>query len=70
MNELLPSFQEEDADGAEGGGGELQNGHIRASSDAAKLVQGGPLFPEVDALLALFKDSCKELVDLRHQVYD
>ena len=72
MNELLPSFQEEDADAAAGGGGELPNGHMghaRApSSDAAKLTQGVPLFPEVDALLALFKDSCKELVDLRQQV--
>lgn len=47
VNELLPSFQEE---------------------DAAKLGQGDPLFPEVDALHALFKDSCKELVDLRHQI--
>lgn len=75
VNELLPSFQEEEADTAGGhglGGTEaLPNGHARASSDAAKFAQGDsiPLFPEVDALLSLFKDSCKELIDLRKQVY-
>ncbi|XP_012440442.1 exocyst complex component SEC10b [Gossypium raimondii] len=74
VNELLPSFQEEEADTAGGhglGGTEaLPNGHARASSDAAKFAQGDsiPLFPEVDALLSLFKDSCKELIDLRKQV--
>lgn len=70
VNELLPSFQEEDGDAGEGGGGggELPNGHHRAPSDVSKLVQGSALFPEVDKLLALFKDSCKELVDLRHQI--
>ncbi|ONK57962.1 uncharacterized protein A4U43_C09F6210 [Asparagus officinalis] len=70
VNELLPSFKDDDADAVEGGGGggDLPNGHARALSDAAKLAEGEPLFPEVDALLALFKDSCKELVDLRHQI--
>lgn len=72
MNELLPSFKDDDADAVEGGGGggDLPNGHVRAQSDAGKLAEGGPLFPEVDSLLALFKDSCTELVDLRHQVCD
>lgn len=74
VNELLPSFQEEEADSADGhgiGGTDvLPNGHIRTSSDATKFTQGvsAPLFPEVDALLSLFKDSCKELIDLRKQI--
>ncbi|XP_022738905.1 exocyst complex component SEC10b-like isoform X2 [Durio zibethinus] len=74
VNELLPSFQEEEADSADGhgiGGTDvLPNGHVRAPSDATKFAQGlsAPLFPEVDALLSLFKDSCKELVDLRKQI--
>ncbi|CAO2820197.1 unnamed protein product [Amaranthus hypochondriacus] len=73
VNELLPSYQEDDGDGHDGHGNlgandVLANG--RMSSDATKAAQGlsMPLFPEVDALLALFKDSCKELIDLRQQV--
>lgn len=65
MNELLPSFQDEEADSSEGGGhggnDGLSNGHLRGAAAA-------PLFPEVDKLLALFNDSYKELVDLRKQV--
>ncbi|GMJ06704.1 exocyst complex component sec10 [Hibiscus trionum] len=74
VNELLPSFQEEEADSAGehglGGSEVLPNGHVRASSNAAKFAQGPsmPLFPEVDSLLLLFKDSCKELIDLRNQI--
>ncbi|KAH7513069.1 hypothetical protein FEM48_Zijuj12G0157400 [Ziziphus jujuba var. spinosa] len=75
VNDLLPSFQEEETDSAEGHGNisgtdALPNGHIRALSDTAKFSQGPsePLFPEVDKLLSLFKDSCKELVDLRKQI--
>ncbi|TYG52840.1 hypothetical protein ES288_D09G060700v1 [Gossypium darwinii] len=74
VNELLPSFQEDSADSADGhgiGGTDvLPNGHTRTSSDATKFAQGlsAPLFPEVDALLLLFKNSCKELVDLRKQI--
>lgn len=65
MNELLPSFQEDDADGADGGGGQdaLPNGTMRGLQGTAI-----PMFPAVEDLLALFKDSCKELVDLRQQV--
>lgn len=70
VNELLPSFQEEDTDSSEGVSGNdgLSNGYLR--SDAAKAAQGPstPLFPEVDSLLSLFKDSCRELIDLRQQV--
>ncbi|XP_057523823.1 exocyst complex component SEC10b [Amaranthus tricolor] len=73
VNELLPSYQEDDGDGHDGHGNMgandvLANG--RMSSDATKAAQGlsMPLFPEVDALLALFKDSCKELIDLRQRV--
>ncbi|XP_030468331.2 exocyst complex component SEC10b [Syzygium oleosum] len=75
VNDLLPSFQEEENDSSEGHGNigandVLPNGTLRASADAAKSAQGlsTPLFPEVDALLTLFKDSCRELVDLRKQV--
>ncbi|KAH7671006.1 Exocyst complex component Sec10-like protein [Dioscorea alata] len=69
VNELLPSFQEEGGVSHEGIDG-LPNGHGRVPSDVLKGGQGQstPLFPEVDTLLALFKDSCKELIDLRHQV--
>lgn len=75
VNDLLPSFQEEETDISEGhsnisGHDGLSNGHMRAPSDAAKFAQGlsDPLFPEVDKILSLFKDSCKELVDLQKQV--
>lgn len=75
MNELLPSFQEEETDSSEGhnnvsGSDALPNGHARLSVDAAKSAQAlsSPLFPEVDKLLSLFQDSCKELVGLRKQV--
>ncbi|XP_048422090.1 exocyst complex component SEC10b [Pyrus x bretschneideri] len=75
VNELLPSFQEEETDSSEGhsnlsGNDSLQNGHMRVPSDAAKFAQGlsDPLFPEVDKILSLFKDSCKELVDLQKQI--
>lgn len=68
MNELLPSFQEE-TDSSEGHSGSdaFSNGYGR---DVAKSALGpsGPQFPQVDKLLSLFKDSCKELVDLRRQV--
>lgn len=77
VNELLPSFQEEEADSADGhgnvsGNDTLPNGHKRAPSDAIKFTQGlaTPLFPEVDALSSLFKDSCRELIDLRKQIDD
>ncbi|XP_027335473.1 exocyst complex component SEC10b isoform X2 [Abrus precatorius] len=68
VNELLPSFKLEEAepDGADS----LPNGHMRAPSDAAKYSQAltSPLFPEVEKLLSLFKDSCKELLELRKQI--
>lgn len=74
MNELLPSFQEEETDSIEGhnniSNDVFPNGHVRGASDTIKFSQGlsTPLFPEVDKLLALFKDSSQELVDLRKQV--
>lgn len=69
MNELLPSFQGADADQAEGDA--LPNGNLRVQSDAGKGKQGSgvPIFPNVDALQSLFKDSCRELVDLRQKVF-
>lgn len=68
MNELLPSFRVEEAESE--GGDSLPNGHMRAPSDANKYSQGisSPLFPDVEKLLSLFKDSCKELLELRKQV--
>lgn len=74
MKELLPSFQEEetDTDGHSNtsGGDSFPNGHMRVPSDAAKYAQpvSSPLFPDVEKLLSLFKDSCKELVELHKQV--
>ncbi|XP_058757021.1 sterol 3-beta-glucosyltransferase-like isoform X2 [Vicia villosa] len=49
------------------GADSLPNGHLR---DAIKYSQGvtSPLFPEVEKLLSLFKDSCKELLKLRKQI--
>lgn len=70
VNELLPSYQEEDADSAEShsnitANDLLLNGSSRLPSDAGK---SSPMFPEVDALLSLFKNSCTQLIDLRKQI--
>lgn len=71
VNELLPSYLEEETDSSEGHGGNdaMSNGHLR-TSDTAKATQAqpSPSFPEVDALLSLFKNSCMQLIDLRKQV--
>lgn len=68
MNDLLPSYKLEESESD--GGDALPNGHLRVPSDASKYSQGivSPLFPEVEKLLSLFKDSCKELLELRKQV--
>lgn len=68
VNDLLPTFKLEEAESD--GGDALPNGHRRAPSDASKYSQGivSPLFPEVEKLLSLFKDSCKELLELRKQI--
>ncbi|XP_042418505.1 exocyst complex component 5-like [Zingiber officinale] len=65
VNELLPSFQDDDADGTDSTGvpDPMQNGTWRGLQGP-----GIPMFPAVEELLALFKDSCKELVDLRQQI--
>ncbi|XP_073122302.1 exocyst complex component SEC10b-like isoform X2 [Henckelia pumila] len=72
VNELLPSYLEEETDTSEGHGANdaLSNGHLRTPSDAGKSAPGlsSPLFPEVDALLSLFKNSCAQLIDLRKQI--
>lgn len=71
VNDLLPSYLEEETDASEGNGATdpVPNGHFR-NSDAAKSPQAlaNPFFPEVDSLLSLFKNSCMQLVDLRKQV--
>ena len=71
MNELLPSFRVEEAESE--GSDSIPNGHLRGPFiDVNKYSQqqgaSSPLFPEVEKLLSLFKDSCKELVELRKQV--
>lgn len=75
VNELLPSFQEEEGDSLEGhsnlgGSDALANGNFRMQPDGGRSAQAlsSPLFPEVDALLLLFKNSCMQLVDLRKQI--
>ncbi|XP_031122774.1 exocyst complex component SEC10a-like [Ipomoea triloba] len=57
VNEILP---DEEKDSSEGHG--ILSGR--------KGVQGqlNPLFPEVDALLDLFKNSCTQLIDLRKKI--
>ncbi|KAG5021641.1 hypothetical protein JHK85_017983 [Glycine max] len=68
VNDLLPSYKLEESESD--GGDALPNGHLRVPSDASKYSQGivSPLFPEVEKLLSLFKDSCKELLELRKQI--
>ncbi|KAI7752564.1 hypothetical protein M8C21_016976, partial [Ambrosia artemisiifolia] len=66
VNELLPGFQEEDADSLEGnsnisGTDALPNGR-------STQAQSVPLFPEVDSLLSMFKNSCSQLVELQKQI--
>ncbi|CAA3006277.1 exocyst complex component SEC10b isoform X1 [Olea europaea var. sylvestris] len=72
VNELLPSHLEEEIDASEGHGGNdvMPNGHLRTPSDTGKSAQGlsSPLFPEVDALLSLFKNSSTQLIDLRKEI--
>ncbi|KAM7476461.1 hypothetical protein LguiB_023704 [Lonicera macranthoides] len=75
VNELLPSFQDDETDSLEGhsnigGNDALPNGHSRIPPDAGKFAQGlsSPLFPEVDALLSLFKNSSMQLIDLQKQI--
>lgn len=48
----------------------MPRGHTRTQSEAAKFSVGisSPLFPEVDALLSLFKNSGTQLIDLRKKV--
>ncbi|KAG9454738.1 hypothetical protein H6P81_007642 [Aristolochia fimbriata] len=60
VNELLPSFQEEDRDE---GQESLATGILRGTQGSSV-----PLFPKVDSLLDLFKDSCRELVDFRQRI--
>ncbi|XP_068486310.1 exocyst complex component SEC10a-like [Phaseolus vulgaris] len=62
---LVVKLEEAEADDGE------PNGHIRVSSDAAKYSSqavASPLFPGVEKLLSLFKDSCKELLELRKEI--
>lgn len=67
VNELLPSFQEEDADSLEGNSNINGNDALPNGRSAQGL--SNPLFPEVDSLLSMFKNSCSQLVELRKQVY-
>ncbi|MCD7454901.1 Exocyst complex component 5 [Datura stramonium] len=72
VTELLPSYLEKEVDSTEGHGNivgidALPNGHLRVPSNAGKLLSS-PLFPEVDALLSLFKNSSTLLVEQKRQV--
>ncbi|KAG9442843.1 hypothetical protein H6P81_018697 [Aristolochia fimbriata] len=62
VNELLPSFKEEDRDPSDGQDS-LTNTNLRGTQGPSV-----PLFPKVDALLDMFKESSKELVDLHHRI--
>ncbi|CAM8949738.1 unnamed protein product [Rhodiola kirilowii] len=70
VNQHLPSFEDDEIDTSEGHGSLntdfLQNGNLRLPPDAKG--PSAPLFPETDALLSLFSDSCRELVDLQQQI--
>ncbi|XP_076897206.1 exocyst complex component SEC10b-like isoform X2 [Bidens hawaiensis] len=66
VNELLPAFQEEDADSLEGNGN--INGNDALSNGRSTQAQSSPLFPEVDSLLSMFKSSCSQLVELQTQI--
>ncbi|KAL0334963.1 UNVERIFIED_CONTAM: Exocyst complex component SEC10b [Sesamum radiatum] len=72
VNELLPSYLDEETDTSEGLGANdtMLAGHVRTHSDAGKASQviSSPLFPEVEALLSLFKNSSIQLIDLRKQI--
>lgn len=70
VTELLPSYLEKE-DSSEGHGtiDAISNGHMRVPSNAGKLLSS-PLFPEVDALLSLFKNSSTQLVEQKRQVYE
>lgn len=66
VNELLPSFQEEEADSLEGNNN--ISGNDTLSNGRSAQGQTSPLFPEVDSLLSMFKNSCSQLVELRKQI--
>ncbi|KAH6833186.1 exocyst complex component sec10 [Perilla frutescens var. hirtella] len=70
--QILPSCLEEETDAYEGFGinDAVPHGHMRTHSEAGKFTQviSSPLFPEVDALLSLFKNSGTQLIDLRKQI--
>uniref|UniRef100_A0A3Q7IEC1 Exocyst complex component Sec10 n=1 Tax=Solanum lycopersicum TaxID=4081 RepID=A0A3Q7IEC1_SOLLC len=71
VTEVLPSCLEKEVDSLEGHDNidGISNGHMRAPSisNAGKLLSS-PLFPEVDALLSLFKNFSSQLVEQKRQV--
>ncbi|KAI7735319.1 hypothetical protein M8C21_029736 [Ambrosia artemisiifolia] len=66
VNELLPSFIEDEAEAGEG----MINISTTDTFSSGRSAKGllSPLFPEVDTLLLIFKDSCSQLAELRKQV--
>ncbi|XP_052113668.1 exocyst complex component SEC10b [Arachis duranensis] len=64
VNEQLPAFRLEDLEAEDS----LPNGHVTNKFVGSQQGASSPLFPEVEKLLSLFKDSCKELVELRKQI--
>nr|XP_043633310.1 exocyst complex component SEC10a-like [Erigeron canadensis] len=64
VNGLLPSFiEEEDTDG-------VVNNNTTNDLPSGKSAHGlsSPLFPQVDTLVLIFKDSCTQLLQLRKQI--
>lgn len=72
VSQLSSSCLEEITNASEGFGvnDSIPHGHKRTQSEVGKFSQpiSSPLFPEVDALLSLFKNSGTQLIDLRKQV--
>ncbi|KAL1534517.1 Exocyst complex component 5 [Salvia divinorum] len=71
VNQFLPSCLEEiDASEKVSVNDFMPRGHTRTQSEAAKFSVGisSPLFPKVDALLSLFKNSGTQLIDLRKKI--
>ncbi|KAI3703182.1 hypothetical protein L1987_73078 [Smallanthus sonchifolius] len=63
VNGMLPSFIEEEADSMEG----MSTTDTLSSGRSAKGLLS-PLFPKVETLLLIFKDSCTQLAQLLKQV--
>ncbi|KAI3701263.1 hypothetical protein L2E82_45914 [Cichorium intybus] len=66
VNAMLPAFRDEEIHSMEG----LINVTTNDAAPSGKSAKphSSPLFPKVDALLLIFKDSCTQLYELRKQI--